>query len=283
MASAVVSLASIFVFFFASLPLRLYFPQMETSLILMASVVLYTFVKSTVTHNHSQIDEFWSILPLFFCYHLGHWTARGVLMLVLVTLWGTRLSYNFSRKGGYSGGEDYRWEYVRKTIPNPFLWHAFNFFFISTYQSLILFCICLPIYYEPQTDLELSDLVSAFLYLTCFFIETVADQQQWNFQTEKYRKIRDGVKPGKNFLDTGLFRFSRHPNFFAEISIWWIFFSFTKSWNFSVVGPIMLNSLFHFSTEFTERLSLEKYPEYKEYQKTTSRLVPWFSNSKKLE
>lgn len=283
MGSIITSLASIFFFFFASLPLRLYFSPLETSLILLVSVVVYAFVKSTITHNHSQIDEFWSILPIFYCFHLGHWTSRSCIMLVLVTLWGTRLSYNFSRKGGYSGGEDYRWEYVRKTIPNPVLWHIFNLTFISAYQSLILYFICLPIYYEPQTELELSDYISTFLYVCFLIVETVADQQQWNFQSEKHRNLKAGKKVAKNFLDKGLFRYSRHPNFFAEISMWWIFYSFTKSWNLSVIGPILLNSLFHFSTDFTEKLSIEKYPEYKEYQKTTSRLIPWFSHSKKSD
>src|SRR5574343_115920 len=125
MASAVVSILSILSFFLISLPLRLYYSELETCLILTILVSIYAFIKSELTDNYSQIDEFWSMLPSFYTFHLNHWSIRGSIMFTLVVAWGIRLSYNFYRKGGYKGLEDYRWVHVRKMIPGGIIWHIF--------------------------------------------------------------------------------------------------------------------------------------------------------------
>ena len=75
------------------------------------------FIVSEVTGNLSQVDRLWSVMPwLYYWYWAwrGGFTARPVLMAAAATVWGLRLSYNFARKGGYSGGEDYRWPIIRK-------------------------------------------------------------------------------------------------------------------------------------------------------------------------
>ena len=86
----------------------------------------------------------------------------------------------------------------------------------------------------------------------------------------------------RGFLTTGLFRFSRHPNFFCEQAMWWTIYLFTvgvtgEYFHWSVVGAVLLSMLFQGSTEFTESLTLKKYPEYADYCSTTSRLVPFFA------
>ncbi len=73
----------------------------------------------------------------------------------------------------------------------------------------------------------------------------------------------------KGYMTSGLFRYSRHPNFFCEISIWYIYYCFSMEEggvaNWTLVGAVLLNLLFLGSTAFTESLSLEKYPSYKDY------------------
>lgn len=81
------------------------------------------------------------------------------------------------------------------------------------------------------------------------------------------------------FLTTGLFRYSRHPNFFCEVALWWVFYGFSVSagagWlNPTVCGVVTLTALFQGSTNFTETISASKYAEYAAYQRRTSRLVP---------
>ena len=111
------------------------------------------------------------------------------------------------------------------------------------------------------------------------FLETIADRQQFAFQTAKYAS---GAKPTKGFLDTGVWAYSRHPNYFAEVLLWWAFYGFavaaTGGLNWSGAGAVCLTILFvapGASADLTELLSSQKYPAYAEYQKRVSRLVPW--------
>merc|ERR1712156_783336 len=82
-------------------------------------------------------------------------------------------------------------------------------------------------------------------------------------------------------MGDGLFRYSRHPNFFCEQMIWWTVFMFTLPLEdvrmqlpWSCGGAVLLTSLFHSSTNLTEEISLKKYPQYKDYQHSVSRLIP---------
>ncbi len=114
-------------------------------------------------------------------------------------------------------------------------------------------------------------------------METAADQQQWVFQESKHGKQPRlpelAADYERGFLTSGLFVYSRHPNFFAEQMLWISFatFSITASGSLNLLswaGAISLVLLFQGSTTFTEKITASKYPRYTEYQKTTSRLWP---------
>jgi steroid 5-alpha reductase family enzyme len=118
------------------------------------------------------------------------------------------------------------------------------------------------------------------LFLGLLAGETIADQQQWNFQSWKKAEAAAGREPSPRFLQTGLFRYSRHPNFFFEQAQWWVLFLFgalaagsVLQW--TVIGAVLLTLLFIGSTRFTENLTLAKYPEYADYQRLTSPSIPW--------
>jgi len=119
----------------------------------------------------------------------------------------------------------------------------------------------------------------------CLIIETVADQQQWNYQSKKYEKINAGKRLtgeyAKGFIDTGLWRYSRHPNFLAEQCFWWGVYLFgvaaTGEWvQWSMAGTAALTLLFRGSTHLTESITAEKYSKYKQYQASTNRFLLWF-------
>ena len=279
MASAFQSLSSIILFYLGSLFARQYFSQIETCILLWIALSLLCFIKSSITGNCSQVDEIWSLSPSFFAYHFNNWKPRGIIMFLLIAIWGIRLSFNFWRKGGFSGEEDYRWGILRKKIANPILWTIFNLLFISIYQNFLLMAISLPVFYSPQDDLTIIDCILTIITAVFISIETVADQQQWIFQSYKAYCLENNIKVEIGFLNTGLFKYSRHPNFFAEICIWWLIFSFTRSLNYSIIGVVLLTMLFHGSLSLTEEISSKKYPEYIIYQQNTSRLIPWFSNN----
>ena len=264
--------------------------------VLAASFALMSFMFSIVTGDYSWVDRLWSTAPVGFAWVYA-WRSgmdpRLWLAAILVTLWGARLTFNFARKGGYTGVEDYRWPILREKIGNPILWQVFNLLFISCYQIGLFVLFTSPLYMlyvfagPPITAgfLAISALILLFLVY-----ETVADQQQWSFhRAKKAAGMSAGAAPvgegttdvERGFLSSGLFRYSRHPNYFGELAIWWCIYFLGAlqtgsllSW--SVLGALLLSLLFVGSTLFTESITGRKYPAYVEYQRSTSAVIPWF-------
>ncbi|RIJ70633.1 DUF1295 domain-containing protein [Nakamurella silvestris] len=236
---------------------------------------------SLITHEHSWVDRLWSVLPVIYLWifagSAGLEDTRLNVMAVLVTLWGARLTFNFARKGGYSGTEDYRWAILR-TKMKPWQFEVFNLVFIVLYQNALLVLICLPALTASQNPsaFGVGDFVLTILFLGFLLGETVADQQQWNFHR---RKHAPGYT-GKGFLTTGLWRYSRHPNFFFEQAQWWVIYAFGavaagSVFHWTIAGAALLTGLFLGSAAFTEWISQTKYPDYAVYQRTTSQMIPW--------
>jgi steroid 5-alpha reductase family enzyme len=155
------------------------------------------------------------------------------------------------------------------------------------YQNALLVLISLPAwtaYRHRSTPFDAIDLLLTVLFLLFTIGETVADQQQWNFHQWKAAEVRAGRTPNPRFLQSGLFRLSRHPNYFFELAQWWVIFLYgavaaRSLWEWTVIGPILLTLLFVGSTRFTEKISLSHYPEYELFQRSTSPVVPWFAHS----
>jgi steroid 5-alpha reductase family enzyme len=252
-----------------------------------AAVCLAVWVLSIVTGEHSWVDRIWSIVPVvylwIFAAGAGFADARLTLMAGLATLWGIRLTANFARKGGYArGGEDYRWSVLRSRMSRGGF-ALFNLFFIVIYQNVILLLITLPAFTASQhpAPLGVLDVVAAAVFVALLVGETVADQQQWNFQTWKAAERAAGNEPQPRFLQRGLFSVSRHPNYFFEIAQWWVIFSFgaiaaASVLQWTVIGAVLLSVLFVGSTVFTEQITKSRYPEYAQYQSSTSAVIPWF-------
>lgn len=244
-----------------------------------------TWALSIPTKDTSWVDRIWSVVPAVYAWvwagGASFQDARLNAMAVLITLWGARLTFNFARKGGYKpGGEDYRWEVLRKGM-TPLQYQLFNIGFIVIAQNVILFLITTPMWALAESEQRFDSLDAwlVVLFLVLLSIETIADQQQWNFHQFKKIEAAAGriVTPG--FLTDGLFSVSRHPNFFAEVSQWWVVFLFSALrvgvTGYNWIGVLALTGLFIGSTRFTEQISASKYPEYSEYQKRVSAIIPW--------
>ena len=262
---------------------------------IVVGVILYTFIVGQISGNYSQVDKLWSIMPVIYVWfmaYMGQWNDRMILMSFLVTLWGVRLTYNFARRGAYTwrfweGEEDYRWAILRKKpgLNNPIIWMLFNLGFICFYQNTLIFLITLPViavYIENVAPLGMIDYFLALLFILAVIVEFIADQQQFDYQTEKYRRLNSGKALGvyeDGFVSNGLWRFVRHPNYSAEQSIWIILYFFsvvaTGQWfNWSIGGAILLLLLFSGSANFSEEISSSKYPKYLEYREKVPRFIP---------
>jgi len=278
-----------------------------------------TFTVSTWKSNYSQVDKLWSIVPFLYTW-MTVTDERTAVMAFLATIWGVRLTANFYRRGGYQwppweGDEDYRWAHVKegnpwKILRNPTVFLFFNLFFISIYQNILLLLITAPSFvaWTASSDPAFHDCYTPFNFfgldglatlLVIFFIaiETIADNQQYTFQTEKYRQKNAGVEMKGDYKDgfcqSGLFAYVRKPNYTAEQCIWISYYIFSiaamggKLLNWSIIGSTLLVLLFKDSGALTENITLKKYPNYSEYQKRVPLYIPSlstvFSSSRRNE
>jgi len=299
----------------------------------------WTYIAGLVTGNHSQVDRVWTFLPpIYTAYYallpllpfapkdiaeagLNH---RVLLMAGLQIIWMTRLSYNTWRRGLFTlTEEDYRWAILRKYMPRP-AFEVFHFVFIAAMQNGILYGLGYPAYLalrNPNTPLGWNDAILTVLALLDLLAEFTDDNQQYSFQTYKHSKPRvqrpteeewifakqrwTEADAKKGFVNRGLWAWSRHPNFAAEQTFWWlmVFFpimtgpghldlpslhellaasTYTSLSEFMRVyghfGPlvpgIVISNLFLGSTIFTEWVTGRKYPTYKSYQRCVGMFSP---------
>lgn len=270
---------------------------LKTLVYTMVFVSLLCFIVGEITKNYSQTDKLWSIMPFFYVAYVAYasgWQPRLILMMVLVGIWSARLTFNFNRRGGYSwkfwiGEEDYRWTVLRKEpfLQSKFRFTLFNLFFICLYQQALILAFTLPSVaaLTSQKPISIFEIILAILMIGFVIIETFADQQQWNFQTEKHRRKNAGeplnTEQTKGFISSGLWSKVRHPNYASEQSIWIVFYliavvSTGRIINWSMVGCVLLVILFRSSADFSENISSNKYPDYKDYQKQVPKFFPKF-------
>ena len=281
-------------------------PNLPAVLLVAAVITLFCWQLSQITHDYSWVDRSWSISPvlygwIFFAGSLsngGGLNLRALIMALLITIWGMRLTFNFARKGGYTGVEDYRWSELRQSMKKP-AWQLFNIFFIDIYQNLLLVLITVPVGLAAGHNSSLTpwDALLMLLFLLATFGEYKADQQMWNYQTQKHAALDAGKSMlGHGFIENGLFKYSRHPNYFFEQSQWWLIYliaaidmlqdnsnlpGFLHGFiNPTIIGAALLTLLFIGSTIMTEAISKRKYPEYTNYQNRTSAQIPWWPRRK---
>lgn len=268
--------------------------SLSLTFVLCIVFVLHCLVFSVISGNCSKVDQLWSITPIVYAWifyfkdlkyeHVISLNSRLFWIVILITCWGVRLTYNFYRKGGYGNlithEEDYRWEVLRKIINNKFLFFLFNVSFISFYQNVLLWLITAPLYevsLETNSDINYIDVIVLAIGFILITIETMADEQQWQFQTLKYsyteqqRKAHSNIDIQNGFLTKGLFSYSRHPNYACEQAIWICVYIYSTIrsgffFNWTIIGVINLLLLFRGSIFFSEGITLSKYPNYKYYQ-----------------
>ena len=267
----------------------------STWILLVMIVVIVTFIVSEITRNYSQVDKLWSLVPIAYAWITvaASPTPRVIIMALLVTVWGLRLSYNFYRKGGYNiipwkGEEDYRWQVMRETpaLKGRFRFGLFNLLFISFYQNILILLFSTPLLLAamtPEKQLTFIDIVAGVLMLGFIIIEGIADTQLFRFHQEKKQganetsRYKKSLKSG--FFSEGLWEYSRHPNFACEQGVWIAFYLFgvaaSGQWiNYTIAGPVLLVLLFIGSSQLTENISSRKYPEYAVYRKSVPRFLP---------
>ena len=209
-------------------------------------------------------------------YFLGNGAQpRRLLLAVLAVIWAARL-------GGYLlwrnwGREDPRYARFRKTLEDQgknFAWHSLTR--INLYQSLIVFLALAPFVVAQSaaapTQLGWLAWAGTSLWLVGVFFQAVSDWQLARFKAN--------TNNAAHVLDTGLWRYSRHPNYFGECCVWWGFWLIACecAWGFlTVFSPVFLtwSILGMMGKELVERRMLKKRAGYQDYVDRTSGFFPW--------
>jgi steroid 5-alpha reductase family enzyme len=240
---------------------------------------LTIFAFSFLLNNTSMYDPYWSVAPPFLL--LGWWaltgaqdvsTSRMILVFALVSLWSLRLTTNFLK--GWPGLHHEDWRYVRfRSVGTTGYW-LISFFGLHFFPTVLVFVGSLSLYAVSTSNAPLStlDWIAAFVTFVAIAIEYISDEQ-----------LRSFVSRNKNpqaFLKTGLWRWSRHPNYFGECLFWVGCYLFALSaapqLRWTLWGPVLMFLLFAFvSIPMLDRRMLRKRPEYATHMKHVSGLFFW--------
>jgi len=241
-----------------------------------ATLVIFGF--SRRYRNSSFYDAYWSVIPpLLALYWMGRHpeiahSPRALLVTALVWLWAIRLTSNWSVYWGGLHHEDWRYAVVRSRAGKAAVWA--DLFGIHLFPTVQVFLGCLPIYAvmsRGDAPLGWLDAVASIVTLGAIAIETAADLQLHAFIARR--------QPG-TFINTGLWAWSRHPNYFGELGFWWGLMLFglaaaPAQWWWIVPGALAMSAMFLFaSIPLMDTRSVERRPAYREHMRKVSALVP---------
>ena len=245
-----------------------------------ATIVIY--VGSVIHNNSSLYDPFWSIAPvpiIIFLYTLSDINNLSTLNKILISapiiFWSLRLTRNWIISWDGFSHEDFRYIELKKggKIKLEFI----NFTGIHLIPTLQVNLSLFPLYFL-FTSYELSSLNYPLIFASIFtilavIIETIADEQMRSFRSNKKN---EGITMNK-----GLWKYSRHPNYFGEVMFWvglyLMAFLSIKTPFWLILSPISMIILFIFiSCPMMDNRSLKKRSDYKQYMNNTSQLFIWF-------
>ena len=254
-------------------------PGGSFGLVLAADVVAtcVVFAFSVAFDNSSFYDAYWSVAPIAIAPWLltlgpGANRERQVLVVGLIVAWGVRLTWNWARGWTGLGHEDWRYRDIRDKTKKAY-WPA-SFLGIHLFPTVLVYLGCLPLWtslVDSPAPLGPLDALAAIVTAGAIVIEATADNQLRRFVLSR--------PAAGTLMSEGLWRYSRHPNYFGELSFWWglSLFGFAAGgmpwWGFS--GALAMTGLFVFvSGPLLDRRSTARRPGYAEHMKRTSMLIP---------
>lgn len=227
---------------------------------------------SFITKHYSHVDSMWSIFFAITAYvtaiFLDDFSIRACLVLTAVTLWSLRLSVFLTWRNW--GKEDHRYETIRKNN-EPFFWLK-SLYIVFAFQALLAWIISYPLFAAISATAALNwlDLAGILLFVVGFYWEVVADVQ--------LTKFRASTEHQTQVLNTGLWRYSRHPNYFGECLIWWGFalLALSSGSYWIWLSPILMTFLLLkvSGVSLMEQTIHSRRPGYAEYVRNTNAFIP---------
>lgn len=261
--------------------------KMIINLLIVDSIcTVAVFVISTIFNNSSIYDPYWSIVPIFmivlYAIKLNVISNGYVALLIgIIAIWGIRLTINWIYTFKNLHIQDWRYQSLKEKHPKS--WPLINLFGIHLIPTIVVFIGMLPAFkfvkeFEVGTTPTISTYIGIIITFVAIIIETVADVELHMF---KNISSNAGL-----VCDKGLWKNSRHPNYFGEIlfwiGLWWMGSSFYQESTWILIfSPLIVFLLFvSISIPMMEKRQLETKPAYKEYMENTNMLLPIFPKKK---
>lgn len=248
------------------------------SLLADIAATLVVWVFGIIFDNSSLYDPYWSVAPLiiipFWILSAGiAFSIFEILLFTAIFLWGIRLTFNWAKR--WKGLAHQDWRYIKLKKDNPRLWFLTNLIGINLMPTLIVFIALLPAYFGivSKGSLNILTMLGFTISIASVFIQAASD-----FQMDLFKKN----KPFSNeFIDRGLWRYCRHPNYYAEVLFWWGIWILQMGINpkiwMTIIGPIVVTILFIFiSIPMMEKHILSSKPSYSVYQRQVAMFIFWF-------
>jgi len=234
------------------------------------------FILGTAIKNNSIVDQAWGIgfvlIAVYSLFRLGNYGAISLLATLLVALWGLRLFYHIMKRN-FGKPEDFRYAQMRKDWGKSVILRSF--FQVYMLQGGLMLLIAFPIVliHEQVTQtITIGTIVGLGVWLIGYFFEVVGDAQLRAFKTNAANK-------GK-LMTTGLWAYTRHPNYFGEAVMWWGIFLIALSADvsfISIISPVVITFLLVFvsGVPMLEKAMIGR-PGFEDYSKRTNKFIPWF-------
>jgi steroid 5-alpha reductase family enzyme len=253
---------------------------MTTLLLGLAAVIVFftiLWIASLALRNASIVDVWWGpgflVMAGVYAWTMDGVEPRRTLVLGLVALWALRLAWHIGcRNIGH--GEDFRYANWRRQHRASWWW--FSYFKVFLLQAAVAWIVGLPLYFalgaaEPAR-LTALDVIGLALFTVGFLFEAVGDEQM--------RRFRANPANRRRVMREGLWRYTRHPNYFGEAMLWWglgLIAAATPGGGVALAGPALITLLLLRVSGVTmlEATLKESKPGYAEYVRTTSAFVPW--------
>jgi steroid 5-alpha reductase family enzyme len=240
-----------------------------------ASAMLVLWLISIAKRDVSIVDLFWGtgFVVVAWVSMLGadRWDGRILLLAVLVTVWGLRLSGYLAWRN-WGKPEDRRYAEMRKKHGAWF--PLVSLFTVFGLQGVLMWLIALPVQVGMASAESWTAAVPAGvgLWMAGMFFETVGDFQLARFKSNPENQ--------GEVMDQGLWRYSRHPNYFGDFLVWWGLYlvaAESASWWWTCIGPILMSVLLMkvSGVSLLEKDLRQRKPGYEEYVRTTSAFWPW--------
>jgi steroid 5-alpha reductase family enzyme len=239
------------------------------------ALMLLMWIVSLLRRDVSIVDSFWGFgfVVVAWLTTIFHWpiSTPALLITVLVTIWGLRLSgFLFWRKLGEP--EDPRYGAMREKHGDKFWW--VSLLTVFGLQGILIWFISLPVQVAPVSEQGLNGwhFLGLTLWSIGFFFESVGDYQLAKFKADESNK--------EKVLDSGLWRYTRHPNYFGDFCVWWGIYllSVGSGGAWTVLSPVLIAFLLLKVSGVTmlEKDISNRRPKYESYKKRTNAFFPWF-------